>query len=355
MTPLFVVGVTRDLRQKDGTFLFAPAADLWALDQAPGVSWHYLASDSGILEPGDLESLDAVLHLSPILNDASIESAERLALIARSGVGLDSVDLDACTRHGVAVTITPDPVTRSMASATVAFTLALAHRLVERHEAFRSGAWSRGRDGVIGVGLSSRILGLIGFGRIAREVARLMAPFEMNICAYSPRLTQAEAARHGVTASSLDDLLANADFLVIACPLTEETHRLLNARRLRQMKRSAYLINIARGAIVDEPALISALEAGVIAGAALDVFTTEPLPADSPLARVPNIIGAPHSIGFTDQLLRGCIDSACESILTVACGRPPRHLANPTVVDHPEFQRKMRRFAGRELDESRRA
>jgi phosphoglycerate dehydrogenase-like enzyme len=340
----FVLGVTGDLQQPDGAFLFAPAVDLTALDLAGGVNWRYLA-DTQTLGPRDLEGLDAVLHLSPTLNAASLDKVERLALVARSGVGLDNIDLDACTAHGVAVTITPEPVSRSMASGTVAFLLALAHRLVERNEAFRRGEWDEGRNGLIGLGLTGRTLGLIGFGRIGREIARLLAPFEMRIIAYTPRLTHDEAAFHGVGACGLDDLLLNADFVVVVCPLIDETRGLLNARRLRQMKQTAFLINLARGPIVVEEALVRALEEGAIAGAALDVFEREPLPPDSPIARAPHVIGAPHSIGFTEQLVRGCIGSACESILSVARGVTPKHIANPAVLEHPSFQRKMSRFA----------
>jgi D-3-phosphoglycerate dehydrogenase len=335
----FHVAVTRDLRQEDGTFLFAPATDLTPLDEAERVSWRYL--DSETIGAGDLAQVDALLHLSPALPAEALDDAWRLVLVARSGVGLDAIDIDACTRHGVAVTITPEPVARSMASAAMALLLALSHRLVERHESFRSGDWDAGRNGLIGVGLRGRTLGLVGFGRIARELRRLVEPFEMTVCAHTPRLTEAEAARAGVEACELDELLRRSDFVVVACPLTDETRGLVSEERLALMKPGAFLVNVARGPIVDERALARALAAGAIAGAGLDVFETEPLPPGSAIAQAPHVIGAPHSLGFTDQLLQGCIGSACEAILDVARGVVPKHFANPEVVDDPAFRRKL--------------
>jgi D-3-phosphoglycerate dehydrogenase len=341
----FHVGVTTDFRKQDGTFLFAPAADLTPLDGAAGLTWDYLRSEGTVVNGADLEDADAVLHLSHAVTAASLESTDRLALLARSGVGLDMVDVPACTRKGVAVTITPEPVARSMGSATVALILALAHRLVERNDAFRSGDWARGRDGLVGVGLTGRTLGLVGFGRIAREIARLLRPFEMVICAHTPRLTAAEGAIQGVEAcEQLDELLARSDFVVVACPLNEETRGLINADRLARMRPTAFLINVARGPIVDEEALVQALETGVIAGAGLDVFEDEPFTPATKLVTTPRVLGAPHSLGFTDELVRGCVGSACESILAVSRGELPRYIVNPSVAEDPAFQRKLRAF-----------
>ena len=145
----------------------------------------------------------------------------------------------------------------------------------------------------------------------------------------------------------LETLLAESDVVVVACPLTDETRGLLDARRLGLLKPTAFLVNVARGAIVDQRALVEALREGGLAGAGLDVVDPEPLPADDPLLELPNVVGAPHSLGYTDQLVRGCVESACAALLSAAAGRVPADLANPAVVDNPLFTEKLARIAAR--------
>jgi phosphoglycerate dehydrogenase-like enzyme len=339
---VFRVGVTADFRSEDGSFLFAPAADLRALDERPGVEWEYLPGREPVLSAQAVSGFDALLHLLAGVTAETLAGAERLVLIARSGVGLDPIDLDACTAAGIAVTITPDAVPRPMASAAVALILALAHRLADRNDAFRRGAWDEGRSGVIGTGLPGRTLGLIGFGRIGREVNRLLRPFELRTLVATPRLDDRTAREHGVEAVDLDTLLSQADFVLVACPLNRQTIHLLDERRLALMRPSAFLVNVARGGIVDERALVAALEEGRIAGAGLDVFEEEPLGSDAAILRAPNVIAAPHSLGYTDDLLRGCVGGACAAILAVAAGEVPVHVVNPDVLESRRFRERLR-------------
>jgi phosphoglycerate dehydrogenase-like enzyme len=184
---------------------------------------------------------------------------------------------------------------------------------------------------------------VIGFGRVGRELVRLLAPWDMNVlvAARSP------VVEPHVRQVSLDDLLAESDVVVIACPLTPETRGLLDARRLSLLKPSAVLVNVARGGIVDQAALVEALRDGSISGAGLDVFDPEPLPGDDPLLALPNVVGAPHSLGYTDELVRGCIDGACRALLDLAAGRVPPNLANPTVVESSLFTAKLTSLAQR--------
>jgi phosphoglycerate dehydrogenase-like enzyme len=260
--------------------------------------------------------------------------------VARHGVGLDFVDVDACTDRGIAVTITPEGVTRPMASAAATLVLALAHRLRERDYALHEGEWGAGRFLPQGTGLTGRTLGVIGYGRIGREVVRLLEPWGMRVL-----VTQrTPLAEDGVSYVPLDTLLREADVVVVACPLTEETRGLLDAPRLGLMKPTAFLVNVSRGAIVDQAALVAALREGRLAGAGLDVVDPEPLPADDALLSQPNVVGAPHSLGYTDELLRGCVEQACEALLDVAAGRVPRDLANPEVLDGALFAEKLSRF-----------
>jgi phosphoglycerate dehydrogenase-like enzyme len=337
---VFRVGVTRDLRRADASLAFAPVADLDALDR-PGIERAYLARDERELTPELLRDFDGLYHFAAQVTDASLEGVDRLAILARHGVGLDFVDLDACTARGVAVTITPDGVTRPMASAAVTLVLALAHRLRERDRALHAGDWKEGRFEPIGAGLTGRALGLVGFGRIGREVARLLAPWEMRVLV----TTRQPLVEHGIEWVELDRLLEQADVLVVACPLTPETRGLLDARRLALLRPTAVFVNVARGAIVDQRALVAALREGQLAGAGLDVVDPEPLPADDELLQLPNVIGAPHSLGYTDELVRGCVADACQALLAVARGEVPANVVNPAVLDDVRFREKLARYA----------
>jgi D-3-phosphoglycerate dehydrogenase len=348
-TAPFRIGVTRDLRRPDGSLALAPFG-LDALERE-GVSWHFLAEDARPLTPELLRDLDGLYHFSVPLTAASLDGVERLALVARNGVGLDFIDLEACTRHGVAVTITPSGVTRPMASAAVALVLALAHRLPQRDRALHAGSWGEGRFEPTALGLTGRTLGLIGYGRIGREIARLLAPWEMRTVV-SVRSSAVDDP--AVTRLELDQLLAESDVVVIACPLNEETRGMVDGRRLALMKPGALLVNVARGAIVDQDAVVALLRSGHLGGAGLDVFDPEPFPADHPLLTLPNVIGAPHSLGYSDELIRGCIESACQALLEVAAGRTPADVANPEVLSNPLWKEKLSRYAGSH-DETRRS
>jgi phosphoglycerate dehydrogenase-like enzyme len=326
----FRVGVTRE------TFL---PFGLEPLERA-GVEWELLAEEVPELTPTLVAGYDALFHFSVRVSAASLEGADRLALIARHGVGLDMIDLDACTRRGIAVTITPDAIRRPIASAAVALVLALAHRLVERNEAFHDGRWAEGRFGLMGTGLTGRTLGVIGLGNIGREIVRLLEPYGMLVLA----TTRRRLDEAGVEQVDLETLLREADVVVVSCPLTPETHHLLDARRLALMKPTALLVNVARGPIVDQAALAEALRAGRLAGAGLDVFEQEPVPPGDPLLGQPNVVAAPHALGYTDELFRGCVASACSAILAVREGRVPEHVANPEVLDRADFRAKLERL-----------
>jgi phosphoglycerate dehydrogenase-like enzyme len=284
-TATFRVGVTRDVRRPDGTFTFAPF-DLSPLERAD-IPWAFL--DDDVLRAGSLAGIDGLYHYAAPLKAESLEGADRLVVIARHEVGLDFVDLAACTERGIAVTITPEGVTRPMASSAVTLVLALAHRLRERDRALHEGDWEAGRFRPRGTGLTGRTLGVIGYGRIGRDVVRLLSPWGMRVLATQ----RTPLDEDGVLYVPLDTLLGEADFVVVACPLTEETRGLLDAQGLGLMKPTAFLVNVARGAIVDQAALVEALRSGRLAGAGVDVVDPEPLPAGDPLLSLPNVVGAP--------------------------------------------------------------
>jgi phosphoglycerate dehydrogenase-like enzyme len=337
-TEPFRVGVTADIRRPDGSLVFAPV-DLSALD-VPGIDWFFLPEDARELPPGMLRHLDGLFHFSPVVSAASLDGVERLAILARHGVGLDFIDLDACTERGIVVTITPGAITRPMASAAAALVLALSHRLVERDRALHEGRWSEGRFDLLGRGLTGRTLGVVGYGRIGRDVVRLLRPWEMRVLV----ATRTPPGDESVDHVELDVLLEEADVVVVACPLTDETHHLLDAGRLALMKPSAVLVNVARGPIVDQESLVDVLREGRLAAAGLDVFEQEPIAAGDPLLDLPNVVGAPHALGYWDQLFAGCVHDACAALLAVARGEIPEDVANPAVLDSPLFLDKLSRF-----------
>jgi phosphoglycerate dehydrogenase-like enzyme len=317
------VGVTADVRGTDGR----PVYDLALLDESPEISWEWIRGE-GELSAEDVESLDAIVLFHPLVTARTVAGESPPRLIARLGVGVDNIDVDACTEAGVVVTVTPDSVRRPMASGAMAFVLALAHRLPEMDRHVRGGGWDRFAH--VGSGLRGRTLGIVGIGNVGRELAALAAGFGLEIVASDPFVSDAPA---GIKLLELDELLAEADFVVVTCPLTPETRHLLDARRLALMRPTAYLVNIARGPIVDGAALADALRRRAIAGAALDVFENEPPGADDPLLALDNVILAPHAVGLTDELFRLGGESVSRAVLAVACGQLPEFPLNPEAFD----------------------
>jgi D-3-phosphoglycerate dehydrogenase len=343
---VFRIGITRDVMRQDGSLVFAPVG-FETLD-VPGVEWRFLDDDRPELTSDQLGELDGLFHFSPLVSAASLEGVERLALIARHGVGLDFIDLDACTERGIAVTITPAGVTRAVASAAASLVLALSHRLVERDRLLRAGRWAEGRFDLVGLGLTGRTLGVVGYGRIGREVVRLLRPWEMQVLVSQ----RSDPGDPDVEHVPLEALLERADVVVLACPLTPETHHLIDAARLELMKTSALLVNVARGLVVDQGALAAALAAGRLGGAGLDVFEQEPVDAADPILAAPHSIVTPHALGYWDQLFRKCVRAACGALLAVAAGRVPVDVANPAVLDSPLFRAKLDRAAARLVNDA---
>lgn len=338
--PPFHVALTADFLRPDGQ---PGTSDLGlsVFDEIAGIDYRYLKAGGAELSPAELVALDAVIVLSPKVTARSLEQAHRLRLIARAGVGYDSIDVAACTRAGVVLTITPDGVRRPVALAAMTLLLALTHRLLIKDKLTREGRWEE-RTSHFGAGLVDKVLGIVGFGNIGREVARLGAGLYMRPCAADPLVDPSIAESEGVRLVSLPTLLSEADFVVVCCPLTPTTLHLLDRRSLASMKPTAYLINVARGPIVDQQALTEALVNGSIAGAGLDVFETEPIDPCDPLLVLDNVVLAPHSLGWTDDAFRDNGRSACRSVVDVAQRRIPQHIVNPDVLRHP----KVRAFFG---------
>jgi phosphoglycerate dehydrogenase-like enzyme len=341
----FRVGVTRDFLKPDGTLGFGDIG-LDRLAHAPGVSWEFLAADVQELSADQVRDFDALLVLAPRVTAATLAGTERLAVVARFGVGYDTVDVPACTANGVLLTITPDGVRRPVAASVMTLLLALTHRLLQKDRLTREGRWAE-KLNYMGQGVTGRTLGIVGFGNIGRDIITLARPFEMRFLAADPYLTAEQATASGAELVDLETLLREADYISINCALTPETRGLINAERIAFMKPTAYLINTARGPIVDQRALYAALKEGRIAGAGLDVFEQEPIDPHDPILTLDNVIVAPHALSWTDEGFMGEGRSAIGSILDVAAGRVPRYVVNRAVVDSPALGAKLGRYAQR--------
>ena len=339
----FRVGITRDFLKPDGTVGFGDIG-LDLLDGESQIQREFLPDYGSELPAEVARQFDALLVLAPKVTAVTLEGGQRLALVARFGVGYDNVDVAACTRNHVLLTITPSGVRRPVAVSALTLLLALSHKLLAKDRITREGRWHE-KLNFMGVGLTGRTLGLIGLGNIGREILRVVAPLEMRSVAFDPFVSPDVAQASGVEMLGLETLLEQSDFVCICCALTPDTHHLLNRQRLARMKPSAFLINVARGPIVDQSALTEVLIGRRIAGAALDVFEKEPIDADDPLLKLDNVVLSPHALCWTDELSRGNGRAACRSILDVAAGRVPQDIVNRDVLAQEPLQQKLARFA----------
>jgi D-3-phosphoglycerate dehydrogenase len=252
-----------------------------------------------------------------------------LRVISRIGVGYDAIDVDEATRRGIVVCTTPGSNHHSVADLAVGLILVCLRQIVAAAEVVRAGNWVPQR---VGVELRATTVGIVGTGLIGREVIKRLAGFEPRILAYdvveSPEMVQ----RFGIEYVSFDDLLRQSDVLTLHAPLLPETRGLIDAAALAKMKPSAYIVNTARGPLVDELALAKALHAGQIAGAALDVFEREPLPSASPLRQAPNLILTPHIAGVTQQSRTAMVAMAVQNVARVLRGEAPLFCVNPEVL-----------------------
>jgi len=265
-----------------------------------------------------------------------IAAATQLKVIGRAGVGVDNIDIDAATRRGIVVVNAGGSNTIAVAELTIGLMLALARRIPYAHHSTQQGRWEKKR--LMGVQLYGKTLGIIGLGRIGSAVAQRAKALGMKVLAYDPFVSPEAASRQGVELVPLEELLRRADFVSIHVPLTERTRRMIGARELALMKSSAYLINTARGGIVDEEALAIALDKGFIAGAALDVFEHEP-PADGPLLQSDRVVLTPHIGASTVEAQRDVAVEVARQVVEILEGKLPRHPVNlpPIPLEERDF------------------
>ncbi len=289
-----------------------------------------------------LKDVDGMVARKVHVGAEEMNQAPRMKIIARHGVGLDSVDLEEATRRGVLVTNTPGANRESVAELAITFMLSLARRVPQAQKAMAN--MPKGDIGIFssllkqynltGVDLEGKPLGIIGTGRIGSAVARkCIAAFDMKVQGYDPYLSAETMKSFGVQkVERLEDMLPKLDFLTVHCPLTQETKGMVGKRELALMKKGAYVINTARGGIVNEKALLEALNSGHIAAAALDAWEIEPPDPQDPLLNHPQVMGTPHYAGTTEESLYRVGIAAVEEVLRVLRGEPPKYPINPEVL-----------------------
>jgi D-3-phosphoglycerate dehydrogenase len=270
---------------------------------------------------------DALLVQWAKITRPVMERLTRCKVISRYGIGVDMVDLQAASDHGIWVCNVPDYCIEEVSTHALTCLLALNRNLVTHNAHVKSGKWGGVPGGAPGR-LSVQTLGIVGLGNIGREVARKAGPLGLRLLGFDPYLSAEKAAALGVELTSLEDLLRRSDYVSLHCPLTDETRHLIGPAQFDLMKPGAYLINMARGPVVDQPALVQALASGKLRGAAVDVLEQEPPAADEPLLRMDNVIITPHIASWTGEaLIQLRRDTARNAILALK-GQQPRSIVN---------------------------
>jgi D-3-phosphoglycerate dehydrogenase / 2-oxoglutarate reductase len=266
-----------------------------------------------------------------------IAAAPKLRVVGRAGVGVDNVDIEAATQHGTVVMNTPGGNTITTAELSFTMLLSLARKVPQAHATMVAGKWDRKL--FQGVELAGKTLGVLGMGRIGTEVSKRAIAFGMRVVAYDPYLTEERAKAIGAEfAASLDDVYLNSDFITVHMPVTKETKEMLNAAAFAKMKPGVKIVNCARGEIISEPDLIAALESGKVAGAALDVFAVEPLPADHPYRKQPNLILTPHLGASTEEAQEKCGIEVAEVIAGYLLTGEVRNAVNLPYLDAKTYE-----------------
>lgn len=355
----FQIRLTGDYLDADGRVAYGDIG-LDVLDHVPNVKAEFLLDlkpdpndptyvgrlYSLEIKPNHIAETNGLVVLRPWVKASTFSrGAENLVVIGRCGAGYDKIDLAACTANDVAVFNSPDTLTHATASGALLFILALAKRLPQQDRLVRTYRWdlqatAKGND------LTGQTLGIVGWGNTGQELTRLVAPFKMRVLAYSPHADSARAKALGVTlVPELDVLLRESDFVSLHCRLNPRTHGMMQEREFRLMKRTAFFVNVARGELVQQEALVRCLQEGWIAGAGLDVFELEPLPAHDPLIGLDNVILTPHSLPSTHEATRATLVSILQGMLRAAGGSLPENIINPEVLSSPLFRAKLARFA----------
>ena len=334
----FRIGLTGDF-YKNGEAVY-PDFDLGPLQNGPGIDLSTFDEHHDEIAPEQLAGLNGVVVLTPRVTAQSLAQSQQLLAISRFGVGYDSVDVAACTENDVALCITTGAVDRPVAEATIGWMFALSYRMQSKDRIFREARWAE-RGDIMGGGLHGKTVGIVGFGGIGRTVAKLADGLGMNTpLVYDPGLDPETIAKLGGESVTLPYLMARSDFVSVHCPLNEHTKDLIATPELELMKPGAFILNTARGGIINEDSLFESLTKDRIAGAALDCFADEPVTETHRFAQLENVILASHNIAWTRELFRDIGAMASQNLLDLARGKQPKSVVNPEVFDRPSFHKK---------------
>jgi phosphoglycerate dehydrogenase-like enzyme len=341
----FIVAMTADFYDSSGAPKFRDLG-LSKLESHGHIQQRVFGEHRPQIGSDQIGDAQGVIVLTPAVTAESVSRPENLLAVGRFGVGYDAVDVAACTEADVVVFITAGAVDRPVAEATVGWMIALGRHVLIKDRLVRTGQWET-RSQYMGAELRDRTLGVIGFGGIARATIELLRGFGMRQpLAFDPYVDAATADTAGVRLVDLPTLIRQADFVSIHCPLSDDTRGLIGADELAMMRPEAYLINTARGGIVDEDALYDALKDRRIAGAAIDCFAQEPVTSPHRFGQLDNVLLAPHSIAWTDELFRDIGQMVCQGMVDLSSGRRPHGVVNPEVFDRPGFEAKWARLCG---------
>ncbi len=339
----FAVALTADFFGADGKVQFRDVG-LSVLEGQEGISIVPMQNFYACVKPEQLRGVQGAILMEAGADKNTLSESEDLLALARFGVGYNDIDVQACTDADVVFFTAIGGVDRSMAEATIGWMIALSHQFRMKDLLVRWGRWDQAPR-YVGLELRERTFGSIGFGGIARATIELLKNFGMaQPIAFDPYVDASVAAEMGVRMVSLDELMGQADFVSIHCPLNDETRNLVGERELSLMKPEAFLINTARGGIVNEDALFEALSLKRIAGAALDVFVGEPFTEPHRFAQLDNILLAPHAVGLTHEMYRDIGRVVCKGMVEMAQGRRPFSVINPEVFDRASFGKKWERL-----------
>jgi D-3-phosphoglycerate dehydrogenase len=329
LTDPFAVYVTRDDRLPERDYDMG----LGALEDDPDIEVTYLPPrDTGVIPTEELRGADGVVSLKDKITAETLAGLDSLEIIARFGPGYDNVDIGACTERGIVVTNAPQGVRESVAQATVGMLVVCASHMRRYDNIVRSKGFDERLENM-GVELFGKTLGLVGTGQIGSRVLDLLEPFDMDALAYDPYMSEERAAELGVEKVDLDTLLETSDIVTIHVPLTEETHHMLGREDFERMQDSAYLVNTSRGGIYPDEELASALDAGELRGAAIDVLEGEPDVEGNPLLDIEDVHLTPHIAGLTTDAVRRMHELMAESIVRLKRGEPPINVLNPPAYE----------------------
>jgi len=304
-------------------------AEVLSEETPPGMRLELLVQNTAQARLDLARRADVLLAWAGPIHGGEIEASPRLLLVQKTGQGVDNVDLEAATRRGVPVCNGGGANAATVAEFTILLMLALARRLRTLESEVRNGGWPNFAYRDISFDLMGKTVGIVGLGNIGKNVARRLRGWECEVLYYDiVRPSPEQEAALGVTFVPLDTLLRQVDVLTLHVSLNPSTYHLIGARELALLRPGAVLVNASRGPVVDEPALIAALERGKLAGAALDVVEQEPIDLDNPLLRMPNVVLTPHAAAGTRDCVRRMVRSAMANIARVAAGEPPRNVQN---------------------------